>query len=141
MKLYIAGGSADLVRVKRMAAEAEKQSWVLVEKWWETVERVGAANPANATKAQRKEWAQSCLRGVDAADYVWVLVPPPGAPSIGCWVEFGYACAKGKLAALSGNNTNSIFGALAGLEVETDEKALELMDAVYKAATGGVRGA
>lgn len=122
IKVYIAGSSDDLPRVKAAMAAATAAGLTVVSTWVGHVEKAGDGNPRWATNEQRWRWASTDLDGVGDSDVIWLLF----APKFGAGAEWGYARAMGKIQITSGDTKRSIFCAL-GHEFETDEAALAFL--------------
>lgn len=133
MYLYLAASSLDIDRVEHWAKQLDifnaqtaadwvlrgqaKTGWVpsiqITHNWWAEVKAVGEANPVNAEYHERVKWASADLRGVADCDLFWMFMPPEGKPSVGCWLELGYALASNKACIVTGpGQKTSIFTAL-----------------------------
>lgn len=122
-KVYVAGSSAELERAERAIAELEAAGIVVTSTWPLNVrDQGGIANPTEAPRDLRQRYSTSCLGQLRDADLLWVLVPDRAAPTIGAWVEYGYAIAFNKQIVFSGDTRQSIFCSL-GLEFASDERA------------------
>lgn len=132
-RVYIAASSApsEIERVERWAARLTAAGCQVVSTWPRNIKEVGVANPRDATKEQRKEWADTCHDQVTKADTLWLMCPPAGQYTRGAWYELGVACRCGVRVISSGDTKQSIFTAL-GDEYETDEEAF----AYLRAAAG-----
>lgn len=130
LRVYLAGSSGEIRRA-RTAYEllAALPNVVVVSTWLDVIEKVGIANPSDASAAQRREWTVTDLAEVASADAVWFLVPSSSAPTRGAWAELGYAYALSKRILCSGATRQSIFCAL-GSEHAMDEGALEAIEAI-----------
>lgn len=127
--VYVAGSSGELERARRAMAYLRAAGLEVAHDWVAEVERVGVANPADATRAQRSGWAVSCLLGLTDASAVWLLAPE--VETRGAWLEIGYALdrsldGRGPPIVSSGRTSQSIFLALTQ-EVATDEQALAVL--------------
>ena len=125
MRVYVAGSSGEMPRARAAIAACRERGWAVTEDWPAAIEAHGGLANRGLSRPARMGAARACLRGVDEADVVWLLVPGSGAPSAGCWVELGYALERGNVRAIvcSGDTSRSIFCASAH-EVETDSDAL-----------------
>lgn len=128
MMVYLAGPSAELVRVREAAAQIEAAGHVITERWFDKVADNGVCasdvehpEPVLAAAAKRN------CNGIDVADAVIVLCREAGGLSPGVAHEVGYAqgiCtsvvfvgnASGHLAPrwpLGGDVAETVAGALA----------------------------
>jgi hypothetical protein len=121
LRVYVAGSSAELDRVKTAMDRLRKAGITVSHDWVACINEVGSANPAGATDADRAQWAWEDLRGVKNADILWVLWPE--TPSAGACVELGYAIRGGQRIIISGNHKTSIF-TTSGECYDTDYEAL-----------------
>lgn len=122
MKVYVAGSSQDTNRVRFWIERLKANNVEVVSTWVDVIDKVGLANPYDATVVQRQEWSELDLAEVMSADVVWVLVPPPTYSTKGAWVEAGFSYAKDKRLIFSGDTKQSIFCAL-GEEYVHDDAA------------------
>ncbi len=120
MKIYVACASAEIDRAEKWIAALRERHIEVTSTWTENIRKVGSANPTDATKEQRAQWARQCLSEVAAADVLWLLQPK--ALTSGAWIEFGWAESVGAYMVTSGCDKRSIFTAL-GDEFATDEEA------------------
>jgi hypothetical protein len=112
--LYLAASSADITRAKYWRDQLVLAGVPVISTWIDTIMFVGAANPRDATRQDRRAWARRCLQEVQIAELLWLLVPPPELATIGAWVELGYALGAGAAHLIcSGDTLRSIFPALA----------------------------
>ena len=122
--LYVAGAASEIDRARAAVRAARDAGFEVVSTWIQSVDRVGASNPVNASVADRCQWSTQCLYEVRLADALWFLVPTPPITTRGGWGELCYAHALRRHLVCSGPQTSqSIFCAL-GEEFETDESAL-----------------
>lgn len=61
MKLYLAASSAELDRARLWRDRCVAAGIDVVSTWIDNVLKVGEANPRDATKWQRADWAAKCL--------------------------------------------------------------------------------
>ena len=91
MRIYLAGPSAELARVREAAALIEAAGHVITERWWEKVADTGVcASDVDHDEAVLASAAVQNCRGIDAADVVIVLCRAPGGLSPGVAHEVGY---------------------------------------------------
>lgn len=121
MRIYVAGSSKELERVKACSAELEIAGHEVVSTWWRDVEVEGCGNPTLLEK--RIHFAQKDLSEIDRCGVLWLLVPVEGVSSHGAFLEYGYALAKSKILISSGAQCRSIFLSLR-LEFSTDHEVL-----------------
>lgn len=135
-KLYIAGSSKELERVKKFATYAKDQGFMITEPWWDKVEEHGA-NP-DIPRAKKKEFADADIAGLEAAECV-ILLAPADNSGFGCAFEYGYAIAKKKPVVIAGKHA-SVFCALRPT-VLSDNEALGHLETVASYYGESVRGA
>lgn len=111
MRVYVAGSSRQLGRVRAAMERLKAAGHTVVHDWPTIIEAQGEANPADATQDERWDWAIDDLAGVKAADCLWFLVP--AEEGAGAFVELGYALAIGKPVICSGTYQRSIFTSMA----------------------------
>ena len=144
MKVYVAGSSRDLARIKANMARLRQAGIEITHDWVSLVENVGAANPHDASKAQRDAWALADLQGALDADLVWLCVGAEA--SWGAGFEIGFCLAYKRNVIASGPTKNSIFFVYT-YEYKTDDEAFEaILDAAqrvdaFRAGQVGPRGA
>lgn len=118
--VYIAASSRDIARAKRWRSALLEAGLTVVSTWIESIEAEGEANPRTASREQRSRWAGKCYAEVRSAHVLWLLTPPPDAPSCGAWCELGAAETGYAIVICSGAGTDqSIFCAL-GEEYASD---------------------
>lgn len=127
MKAYLAGASAELELCKHWRDRLRAAGVEITHDWIATIEAVGDANPADASREQRAKWADEDLDGVANADVFWLLMPPPGR-GWGAGVELGYAVGRKDYGThvtivVSGDDSHTIFGGLAPHYFATHEEA------------------
>lgn len=93
MKVYVAASSSEMERAKNAIAMLTAIGIECTSRWVATIERVGDANPAEATREDRVQWAQDNLDDIERSDAVWMLAPSPGVMSHGAFFELGFAIA------------------------------------------------
>lgn len=86
-KVYVAGSSKEMPRVKRVMEMLRGAGYEITFDWVAEIERVGNANPADLS--QRKKSALSDVEGVLDADVILALHPGPGIVTAGLWFELG----------------------------------------------------
>lgn len=125
MKVYLAGASCELSRVKKWASHLIDEGFELTCKWWDDVEAAGDANPAEGAR----DFALKDIAAVEDSDVFWLLVPKVieygnDHFSHGAFFEFGYSYAadESSLKLVSGDVDRSIFCSLAS-RFSTDERA------------------
>lgn len=82
-----------------------------------------AANPADASYADRRAWSQMNIDGIRAAVIFWLFAPSTATPSQGAFFEFGLACQLGAQTIASGGDHAPIFIAMAQHIHATDNEA------------------
>ena len=130
MRLYLAASSAELDRARLWRDRCVSAGIEVVSTWIESVLRVGASNPRDASRDQRTVWARTCLDEIERLrreDAFWLLWPTVKTET-GALIELGYMlgawCQPGPWhhILISGDTKRSIFCAL-GREYATDEEA------------------
>jgi len=125
-RVYVAGSSDEIERAERNIAVLRALSTPahpieVVSTWPSLIKAVGAANPADASTADRKAWSLADVAELERATILWLLAPTVGAGR-GAYFELGYALALGMTIIASGPTTQSIFPSL-GMEFQTDQQA------------------
>ncbi|MGH9541243.1 MAG: hypothetical protein ACRD2H_05105 [Terriglobales bacterium] len=127
--LYIAGAGAELEICEhwrdRIRAET---TWDITYDWMSTVRgaREVGQRECDLSVADRRTIARLCDEGA-RAEIFWLVIP--GRTSIGCWVEYGLACARsrghevGREVIVSGNSNRSLFASLATRAFASHEDA------------------
>lgn len=105
--IYVAGSSEQLDRVKDVMAALEERGYTVTHNWPSEVEKVGEANPIDASDKDRLRWARADLLGVHQADVLLLLMP--AKEGFGAAVELGYAIAHNLKIIVSGAFARSIF--------------------------------
>ncbi len=115
MKVYIAGSSQHLDLADRMHQLLTDCLYItLTSAWVESVRKVGAANPVDASFDDRARLANACLHGVAQCDVLWLLYPDHPVVSFGAALEFGAALTDTRITVVSGLDAKrSIFTSLA----------------------------
>jgi nucleoside 2-deoxyribosyltransferase len=92
MRIYLAGPSAELARVREAAALIEAAGHTLTEQWWEKVADTGtcASDVDHPEPILAVAAVQNC-DGIDTADVVIALCREAGGLSPGVAHEVGYA--------------------------------------------------
>ena len=131
--IYVAGASAELDLVDRYVARLRAGGWRVTLDWCAIVRDNGGPDRSNMVdSAERaRAIATADLDAVAEADVFWLVVP--AAPSIGCWVKIGVACAARALPCggrphptiiISADRGQTIFTALADVAFPTHDEAL-----------------
>lgn len=100
-RIYVAGASApsERSRVREVMNAIEGSPHLeLVHDWLSLIERT---EEWEMNRRERIDAALVDLESIDSADAVLLLLPDD-VPSIGAWVELGYAMARGKAITISG---------------------------------------
>lgn len=132
--VYVAGASAEIKRAAGWIDKLSLEGFRVTYDWTEAVSKFGSYGNT-LRDHERRMYARSDLRGIAEASIFWLLVPPPGVPTTGAWVELGFALAlaghefpvKHKRILVSPPVSESmIFATLpAVIEFEDDAKAFE----------------
>jgi nucleoside 2-deoxyribosyltransferase len=135
MRIYLAGPSAELPRVKHWAEALELHHLEITHRWWQSVEDPDMPHDSVLSAEQQLQYARADLRGIDCADVVWALWPTERGRSMGTAIEIGYALAKGRPLFVTGERAlESIFGALAKCRSTSDEMGLQMVLAFRRGA-------
>lgn len=143
-RVYIAASSDEINRAERWSAWLRVRGADVVSTWPACVRAVGAANPHDASRGQRRSWSGGCLLEVATCDVLWLLVPAVGHGR-GAYAELGAAHALNKRLVASGDVLQSVFTAQAE-EFHTDaEAAMAIIGEPHyrhlvEMRTGGVDG-
>lgn len=122
--VYVAAASAEVSRARHAMRELEIHGYEVTSNWPDVIESVGVANPPGATAFDRRHWSWTCLQQLERASVLWLLMPE--APTVGAFVELGYAIARAKRIVTSGDTRRSIFTST-GQEFATDGDALAFL--------------
>lgn len=90
MRIYVAAASKEIDRARAFMDRLRALGHEITSDWPEVIAKVGDANPTDATRAQRRGWAQADLDQVAGSDLLVVLLPTPHITTEGMWVELGY---------------------------------------------------
>ena len=122
--VYIAASSQEIERVCQAARVLTKAGVRTTTEWWHELDRFGFANPVDQTI--RLSRSRRDLLELEAADVLWVMVPPLGAHSHRAFTELGFALALGKRIISSGPTLRSTFCSLTS-EFSCDDGAIEYL--------------
>lgn len=128
-RIYLAAPSADLARVRSVAADLELRGHVLTCRWWDVIEsdREGrSTDEGSAPAILSRAWSANCA-GIDAAQIVVALAKPAGGLSGGVREELVRAATIGKVVRVVGDPGSSPFAGwlhCAGCVVATVGEAL-----------------
>lgn len=104
MKIYLAGPSAELARVREAAALIEGAGHELTERWWEKVDDTGTcASDVDHNEDELYLAAKDNDDGIFSADGVIALCKTVGGISPGTAHEVGYAQGLGMPVAIVGD--------------------------------------
>jgi hypothetical protein len=131
MRVYVAAASLEIDRAERAIDDVRKRGWTVTYDW--TAELAASDKPANVglSDKERRQIAHACLDGLRRADVVWVLAPDTWCTA-GVWGELVAAIALGESdVVVSGpSSKRTIFASLASAEVDSDEAALAILEAM-----------
>lgn len=129
-RVYVAGASSELGRAERaMDMIRAMPGKTLAMDWTVDIREHGASVPVGWSPDQKRKQAWICLEAVRTANVVWLLVP--GAPSQGCWAEWGAAYAWHKHLVASGVHENSLFSSLTRYCPDTDSEAAKIIRCLF----------
>lgn len=95
--VYVAGASAEIERAEHMIATLRALGVVVTHDW---PARMRAMGPEHLlTRPVLADELRACLAGVRRADVLLLLEPT--RPSVGAWVELGYAAGLGTVEIVS----------------------------------------
>lgn len=104
MRIYLAGPSAELARVREAAAQIEAAGHLITERWWEKVADGGVcASDVDHPEPILAVAAQQNCNGLEMADVAIVLCREAGGLSPGVAHEVGYAQGLCTVVVLVGN--------------------------------------
>jgi hypothetical protein len=101
MKVYVAGSSREVARVRAMHRRLQNAGHTITHDWTKAVEALGGA-PELPDGCEETHWRED-LAGVGSADAVVVLSPLGGLTTEGTWVELGAAWGLGRPVVLVGD--------------------------------------
>lgn len=99
MRVYLAGPSAELDRVRAAAAEIEAAGHVLTEPWWVRIERDRGGRPTDAgvpSDALAASWRRN-TQGIRDADRIVALALSGGGLSQGTREEIAWAACLNEI--------------------------------------------
>jgi hypothetical protein len=124
VKVYVAASSKQIDRARAAMDRLRAAGHTVTHDWTASIAEVGCANPIDATRQQRRNWALDDLQGVLEADVLWVLMPADH-DSFGAGVEFGRAIDSDVSRIVCSGACASIFTSLADAEYGRDDQAFE----------------
>lgn len=134
MKVYVCGGSSELDLVTDYMTVLAHMGHEITHDWARVIRERGEANPRNDTHEQRLAYGAADLRGIMAADLVWIIMP--AKTSFGCAFEAGNAYAKRKVVIFSGDWRSTIFSAQARARFDNHADALRWITVYSDPAPG-----
>lgn len=90
LRVYVAGSSKERERVEWAMGVVRESGAELTHDWLAVMDAAGPDELCDHRTLRAA--AQDDIKGIDAADVVWFLVPK--TPSTGAWFEVGYAFAR-----------------------------------------------
>ena len=132
MKIYVAGASKEVQTSIKYITKLKEAGFEITHDW--TVEVTENINKGGSdktlTREERKKYATWDIKGVIAADILWVILPENSVGN-GYWVELGAGIAvnvtKAKIIVISGEFNKSIFCELAHYYGPNHDNALEFI--------------
>jgi nucleoside 2-deoxyribosyltransferase len=124
-KVYVAGSSKELARAQAVMAKLEEHDIHVMSTWPKVIGKVGAANPADATIEQLTKWTLRDLAEVEESDILALLLPAMDVPTVGAWVELGYAYARNKPIIASGPHRPIFTPVLVSVYCESDDDLVQ----------------
>lgn len=128
--IYLAGASKEFERCETFRDRLIAAGHHVTRNWMADV-RANAHRPdGDIGKAERAAYARADLEGVAACNVFWLVTPE--LPSLGAWVELGYALRRSDEAQFQpvivvSGPWRSIFGDLADYSFATHEEAFEFL--------------
>jgi hypothetical protein len=125
-RVYVCGASAELERAERVIAELRLRGVEVTFDWCAEIRRHQALGIPDSAIDDIGAYriAMADLHAVGRAHAVLLLAPEK--PTIGAWVELGYAAALHRTIIVSGPaNRCSLFTRIAHLLIDTDDDALD----------------
>jgi hypothetical protein len=135
MRLYVAGASSEVSAIAGYIARLEAGGVSITYNWTVDLLACQARGETDADLSQEeRETARClCLKGVELADYFWLIVP--NGASIGAWVELGYAIRCRATVIASGPSAQRTIFTEYTTIVATHEEALTRIIAISAASS------
>ncbi len=128
VKVYVAGAWVEKEHRASMWMERLRKAGIIITHDW-TVDDVACTvlTDAHLPPGERKKRADDDLKGIDDADFVWLLTPNERGAS-GAWTEFGYALGTLKPVIVSGLAwERTIFTTRANQGFHSDDEAFHFL--------------
>lgn len=134
MKVYVAGASAEVERAERAMRLVRSMGHNIALDWTQVLRAAraqGVRSDADLAPEHALGLARQQLLAIDGSDVLWLLAP--ARPSVGAWVEFGFALGLHwpddsddgpRTVIVSGKCAHTIFGQLPDQAFDTDCEAL-----------------
>lgn len=102
MRIYVAGAST-LAHLARDAMDAARErGHEITHDWTQGLALRSYGCDRELTSRDAQAVYEACRDGIEGADAVLMLAPPPSHPTIGAWIELGIADALEKILAIVG---------------------------------------
>ncbi len=119
--IYVAGASSERTRIAAYMAELRRAGWRVTVDWPAIIDASPLPEAALSFDAARGH-AIVDLNGVRRAAVLWLVLP--SNPSVGCWVELGYALGVHVPQVITSGESHSIFARLASRHFASHVDAL-----------------
>lgn len=126
-KVYVAGSSKELARAQAFMQKLDDNDIHVTSTWPKVIGKVGSANLADATLEQLTKWTLRDFAEIDDADILALLLPALDAPTVGAWIELGYAFARDKLIVGAGPHRRIFTPPMIPVVYETDDQLAALI--------------
>jgi hypothetical protein len=137
LKLFVSGNSRERDVVGPYIKRLTLTPGVLITLDWVAVMNSVSTPDPELTADERWKYASADLHAINEAHVVWLLIPSSEKPTIGAWIEYGYALGCGKRIVVSGDERRSLFTARAHLLCATHEEAyMQLIDLARRKQVG-----
>lgn len=126
--IYVAGASAEVHMVRGYMQKLREAGFIITHDWTESVVAAQEAGRTDRDLSLNQMSAFAChdlYDGVSVANWVWLLIPEK--PSLGCWVEFGFALGERRKTIVSGDVSRSIFCSMANTRYTSHDLALQAL--------------
>ena len=131
-KVYLAGASAEIERARGWATKLRDADIMLTSTWVDVIGRVGAANPATASREQLTKWVLRDIAEVREANVLWLLLPAKEVSTVGAWIELGIATNDSTHIVMSGPHRPIFTPVLANAHFDDDQSAFDYIQAGHR---------
>jgi hypothetical protein len=103
LRVYVAASSQELRRARIAMQAVTDFAHEVTHDWTAPIEAVRAQGIEEHETPSARQYAEADLCGIERSDVVWMLAPRE--PTVGFWVELGYAIRARKPIVISGPTT------------------------------------